>query len=307
MHTIHPPEAVCPVHDGAPVVTQHERRTRWVVGLTATTMVAELVAGTFTQSLALLADGWHMATHAGALGLAAFAYWFARTQARTETFAFGTGKVNALAGYTNAIVLALIALLMIVEAVERLYQPVPVAFDEALPVAALGLLINLVSIKLLAPEEGHDHLAGSHDHNLHSAYMHVMADALTSVLAILALLGGRYAGLVVLDPLMAIVGSMVILRWSMGLCRGSAAQLLDRVSSLQETQAIRRTLEALDDTRVMDLHVWELGPGRRACMVSLIGSRPRPLHEYRTAILATAPVDHLTVEIARCPYHRRPC
>lgn len=307
MHTTHTLDTVCSVHNVLSAATQHERRTRWVVGLTAAMMGVELIAGTLTQSLALLADGWHMATHAGALGLAAFAYWFARTRARTETFAFGTGKVSALAGYTNAIVLALIALLMMLEAVERLLQPVSVAFDEALPVAVLGLFVNLVSIKLLTPEEGHVHLAGSHDHNLHSAYMHVMADALTSLLAIVALLGGRYAGWVFLDPLMAMVGSVVILRWSMRLCRGSAAQLLDRLPSLQDSQAIRRTLEAFEDTRVVDLHVWELEPGRRACVVSLIASMPRRLDEYRTAILDTVPVEHLTVEIAGCPHHSTPC
>ena len=290
-----------------PAVAQHERRTRWVVGLTAPTMGVELVGGTLTQSLALLADGWHMATHAGALGLTALTYWFARTRAQTQTFTFATGKVNTLAGYTNAIVLALVALLMMVEAVTRLLQPVQVAFDEALPVAALGLFVNLASIKLLGPGDGHTDHAGNHDHNLHSAYLHVMADALTSVLAIFALLGGRYAGWVFLDPLVAMVGGMVILRWSIGLCRGTAVQLLDAVPSVEETKTIRSTLEALDDTRVVDLHLWELGPGRRGCMVSVVAGVPRSLEDYRVAILTAVPIDHLTIEVAQCPHHSLPC
>src|SRR6266540_1927674 len=197
-------ERPCSVHEVFPSVEQHERRTRWVVGITATMMVAELVVGTLTQSLALTADGWHMATHAGALGVSALAYWFARTRAQAKHFTFGTGKINALAGYTNAIVLALVALLMMIEAGKRLLDPVPVNFANALPVAVLGLLVNPVSVKLLDLDEHeveHGRAAGAHDHNLHSAYLHVLADTLTSVLAITALLGERYAELVFLDPL----------------------------------------------------------------------------------------------------------
>jgi len=297
----------CPVHEVFPSVEQHERRTRWVVGITATMMVAELIVGTLTRSLALTADGWHMATHAGALGVSALAYWFARTRAQAKHFTFGTGKVNALAGYTNAIVLALVALLMMIEAGKRLADPVPVNFAEALPVAALGLLVNLVSVKLLDVDEHeseHGQRRGSHDHNLRSAYFHVLADTLTSVLAIAALLGGRYAGLVFLDPLMAIVGSLVILHWSVGLCRGSAHQLLDVVSSEEITQAIRAQVESLDDARVVDLHLWELAPGRLGCIVSVLASEPRSAAEYREAILAAARVEHLTVEVGRCPHHQ---
>lgn len=307
MHTTGAMGPCCAVRDASPVVDRHERRTRWVVGLTAAMMVTELVVGTLTQSLALVADGWHMATHAGALGLAALAYWFARTRARAEHFTFGTGKVNALAGYTNAILLALIAVLMAVEAVERVLHPVTVNFAEALPVAVLGLVVNLVSVKLLDIDEVRGQPSEVQDHNLRSAYAHVLADTLTSVLAIAALLGGYYGGMVTLDPLMAIVGSLVILRWSLSLCGGSARQLLDMVTSSHATQAIRKAVEAIDDTRVVDLHMWELGSGRRGCIVSVVTSTPRAPGEYRAAILRAAPVDHLTIEVSRCPSHQAPC
>jgi cation diffusion facilitator family transporter len=307
MHTTAAIETSCSARTLSPVVDRNERRTRWVVGLTAAMMVVELVAGTLTQSLALVADGWHMATHAGALGLAALAYWFARTRAQAEYFTFGTGKVNALAGYTNAILLALIAVLMLIEAGKRLLQPVEINFAEALPVAVLGLGVNLVSVKLLEPEKEHGQHRGADDHNLRSAYTHVLADTLTSVLAIAALLGGQYAGLVFLDPLKAIVGSLVILRWSVSLYSGSARQLLDIADSSQVPTAIRQAVESLDDARIVDLHMWEIAPGRRGCIASLVTSTPRPLDEYRTAILAVAPVEHLTVEVSRCPHPHLSC
>src|SRR6266852_405444 len=217
-------------HDHAEIThrAEHEARTRWVVMLTCAMMICELIVGYLTNSLALTADGWHMATHAGALGLAAFAYWFARTRARERTFSFGTGKVHALAGYTSAVALAMVALWMMFESVQRLARPVTIHFAEALPVAAIGLLVNLVSVALLhvggqhetsdhrhehedhdhddhehdAHDDHHEHTDHHHhhDHNLRAAYVHVLADAFTSVLAILALLGGRYFGLTFLDP-----------------------------------------------------------------------------------------------------------
>lgn len=299
-------EQECPVHAESPVLSQNERRTRWVVALTAAMMIAELVVGTMTQSLALTADGWHMATHAGALGGAALAYWFARTRATLRSFTFGTGKITALAGYTNALVLALVAVLIMIEAGSRLLHPVAVDFAEALPVAVLGLLVNLFSVKLLdvdAERFSPQHGSRGRDHNLRAAYFHVLADTLTSVLAIAALIGGRYAGLVFLDPLMAIIGGLVILRWSVGLCRGSARQLLDMISSDEIARAIRQQVESLDDARVIDLHLWELGSGRLGCIASVMASIPRPVAEYREAVLTVAPIEHLTVEVERCPHH----
>jgi cation diffusion facilitator family transporter len=318
-------ERSCHAAQAPLVATTHaERRTRWVVGLTAAMMIAEIVVGTLTHSLALVADGWHMATHAGALGLAALAYWYARTRARAAAFAFGTGKVYALAGFTNAVILLLVALAMMTEGVARLLRPEKVSFAEALPVAVVGLLVNLGSFFLLHPgehghahahghehghahahghEHGHAHARGhehGHDHghdvNLKAAYLHVLADALTSLTAIAALLGGRYFGWVFLDPAMAILGSVVIFHWGIGLVRQSGRQLLDIVPSPEAERLIRRSLEGLG-ADVRDLHVWELGPGRRGCVVTIWTDVGLSLQEVRAAILTAAPIDHLTVEI----------
>ena len=316
MHSEH---LITPHHHerSAPPLDRNERRTWTVAAITAGMMVLEIVAGTFTHSLALTADGWHMATHAGALGLSALAYWYARTRARAESFTFGTGKVYALAGFSNAVILILVAALMIVEGVRRLITPEAVQFAEALFVAVIGLVVNVVSAVLLDPHHDHGspakkadhdhhdhghHDHAHHDHNLRAAYLHVAADAVTSLLAIGALLGGRYFGLRFLDPLTAILGALVILHWGFGLCRTSGLQLLDAVPAPGVAASIRSKVESIDDSRVLDLRLWELGPGRRGCIVSLITSTPRPLEEYRAAIRAAARVDHLTVEIDCCPH-----
>ena len=311
-----PHDGLAHAHHGfgtAPVA--HETRTRWVVGLTRAMMVGELAVGYVTNSMALTADGWHMATHAGALGLAAVAYWYARTRARSDEFSFGTGKVHALAGYTSAVALALVALWMILESVRRLFRPEAIAFGEALPVAVLGLAVNLVSVKLLHADHDHhdhggdedhdhDHAAPerppdhAHDHNLRAAYLHVLADALTSVLAILALLGGRYLGWSFLDAAMGIVGGAVIARWSYGLCREASAQLLDRVPSEALVARLRRRIEErFESTRVVDLHLWQIGPAARACIVSVASPHPLPTAAYREALLGEERIQHLTVEV----------
>lgn len=331
-----------------------ERRTRWVVGLTVVMMVGEIVAGNLTGSMALTADGWHMATHAGALGLALFAYWFARTRAGSRRFSFGTGKVHALAGFASGIVLAVVALWMGVEAATRLLDEPTVHFGEALPVAVVGLVVNLASAWLLggaghdhahghghdahghgdhdhghdhdhAHDHGHDHDAGERDHaqanapdrddgmrtpgvkpgatdhNLRAAYLHVVADALTSVLAIIALVAGYYTNAWYLDPLMGVVGGVVIARWSLGLCRDTAAQLLDVVPSTEIAERIERSLESDGQARVADLHLWELAPGRRGCIVAVVAAEPRAVEHYRKLILAEVDLAHLTVEIHCCP------
>lgn len=305
-------------HDHGTSVAKHEARTRWVVLLTCLMMVGELVVGYLTNSLALTADGWHMATHAGALGMASFAYWFARTRSRESAFSFGTGKVHALAGYTSAIVLAVVALWMMYESASRLLHPLPIAFGEALPVAIVGLLVNLVSVKLLHVEhdheaheghdhddhhdEKHDHDHDEHehhhgDHNLRAAYVHVMADAFTSVLAILALVGGRYFGWRFLDPLMGIVGGIVISRWSFGLCKGASRQLLDMVPSADLATRIRKRLEAVPGTHVVDLHVWEIGPKARACLASVVANEPRSPLAYSEELRRHEHLSHVTVEV----------
>jgi cation diffusion facilitator family transporter len=295
------------------MVGHHEKRTRWVVAITAAMMIVELVVGTLTHSMALTADGWHMATHAGALGMSALAYWFARTRSREDAFSFGTGKVYALAGYTSAVVLGIVALLMFGESIRRLLRPEAIQFSQALPVAIIGLLVNLASVKLLDADDQahgdddhhHHHHHHHHDHNLRAAYFHVLADAFTSVLAIAALIGGRYAGWRFLDPLMGIVGGAVILRWSVGLCRGAARQLLDMVSSPALAQTIKKRLE-VGDVRVADLHLWELAPGRRGCIVSLVTEAPEDTTVYKSLLDGIEGIAHLTVEVQRCPGHSSP-
>jgi len=276
-------------------VAHHERRTRWVVAVTAAMMVVELVIGYTAGSMALVADGWHMATHAGAIGVSAWAYWFARTRAGHRTFPFGTGKVYPLAGYTSAVALALVALWLGVESVLRLLQPVTVAFADAIPVAVVGLAVNIVCAYLLADEEEHD------DHNLRSAHLHVVADAFTSVLAIAALLGGQYLGWEFLDPAMGLVGAVVILRWSAALCRGAARVLLDMLPPGEVDAAVRAALEEIDDVRVADLHVWTLGPGRLGGLASIVTATPRDAEAYRDAVRRKVPLAHLTVEVHRPP------
>lgn len=311
-----------------------EHRTRWVVGLTFVMMVGELTVGWKTGSLALTADGWHMGTHVGALGLALVAYWYARTRAGKDTFSFGTGKVYALAGYTSGVLLALVALWMAVEGVTRLIQHPDVDYGEAIPIAALGLAVNIVSAILLGHSHhyGHDHHGHDHDHhdhdghdhddhhddeaspdeppkpgtldfNLRAAYIHIVADALTSVLAIGALCAGKFWGLWFCDPAMGVIGGSVIAWWAVALCRQASRQLLDVVSSPSCEQVVRRRLEAIDDVRVADLHVWDLGPGRRSCIISIVTATPRDIAYYRDAVLGALDVAHLTIEIHRCELH----
>jgi cation diffusion facilitator family transporter len=291
-----------------------ERRTQWVVAITAVTMIGELIVGQLTGSVALKADGWHMGTHVAALGLSLAAYWYARTRAGHDAFSFGTGKVYALAGYTSGILLAIVAFWMAKEGAASLIDYEGVDYRDALPVAGVGLIVNGISAFLLSRghhyghghhhhhHHGHDHQAkpGTLDFNLRAAYIHIIADALTSLLAIAALGLGWWRGWWFLDPLMGFIGGAVIIWWAVGLCRQASRQLLDVVSSPRHEQAVRRRLEAIDDVRVADLHVWELGPGRRSCIVSLVTARPREVSIYRDAVLGVLPLAHLTIEVHAC-------
>jgi cation diffusion facilitator family transporter len=286
-------------HDHVFLGARHEenaRRTLWVVGLTGAMMVGEIVAGSIFNSMALLADGFHMATHAGALGVAAIAYGFARRNARNRRFTFGTGKVGDLAGFASALVLALIALGIGAESAMRLFDPRPVAFGDATIVAVMGLIVNVVSALLLSGGHHHHHdhhHRHHHDNNLRSAYLHVLADALTSVLAIVALLGGRYLGWVWLDPLMGIVGAVVIAAWARALLRDTAAVLLDTADPHLE-EAVRQEVERPGDTRITDLHVWRLGPGAHAAIVSVTGNADSQTVRSRLAPLRG--LAHVTIE-----------
>ena len=276
---------------------ENARRTLWVVVLTTAMMIGEILAGVLFNSMALLADGLHMATHAGALGIAAAAYAYARRHAHSRRYSFGTGKVGDLAGFASAMVLGLVAVGIAAESLGRLFDPQPVAFREATLVAAGGLAVNVASAMLLGGgkhhhEHGHDH-HHHHDNNLRSAYVNVLADALTSVLAMAALLGGSYLGWVWLDPAMGLAGAAVIASWSWGLLRDTAAVLLDATDQRLAAE-VRMQIEGPGDARITDLHVWRVGPGAHAAIVSVIGQvdgdtirhRLRPVHELA----------HVTVE-----------
>ncbi|WP_448092598.1 CDF family Co(II)/Ni(II) efflux transporter DmeF [Pseudomonas lini] len=301
------PQASRYAHDHLFLGAAHDdnaRRTLWVVALTFMMMIGEIAAGYITGSMALLADGFHMATHAGALGIAAAAYGFARRHANNSRFSFGTGKVGDLAGFASAIVLGLVSIGIAGESIVRLFQPTTVAFTEATVIAVVGLAVNIVSAFLLAGnhghhghdhhDHGHDH-AHHHDNNLRSAYLHVLADALTSVLAIVALLAGRYLGWVWLDPVMGIVGAIVIARWAYGLMRDSAAVLLDTTDEHVAAE-IRELLESTDDIRISDLHVWQVGPQARAAIVSVVAVAGVSADAIRERLAPVHELSHLTVE-----------
>jgi len=285
---------------------RNERRTWAVVALTATMMVAEIAGGTIFGSMALLADGWHMSTHAGALAIAAFAYRFARSHARDPRFTFGTGKLGDLAGFASAIVLAMISLGIGYESVVRLFQPVTIHYPEATAIAAVGLGVNLLSAWLFGGDHDHahghdhdDHHHHHHDHNLRAAYWHVLADALTSVLAIAGLLVAWSFGWTWLDPVIGIVGALVIAHWSWGLIRDAGAVLLDATPNKALAETIRSRLEVGHDS-IADLHIWRLGPGHHGAIVSLVSDHPEPVAHYRDKLSGMRELSHLTIEVHRC-------
>ncbi len=293
-----------------------ERRTRQVMWLTLAMMVVEIVAGTVLGSMALLADGWHMSSHALALGVSALAYSLARRHAHDPRFAFGTWKIEVLGGYTSAVFLLGVAAYMGIESVTRLLQPAPIRFDEAIPVAVLGLGVNVLSAWLLAGGHDHGHAHGhehSHEHshahggghahhdlNLRSAYLHVVADAATSVLAIIALVGGKYLGAHWLDPVMGIVGTVLVGRWAIGLLRDTGRVLLDAEMDAPVVQEVRDVIATLPGTpQLRDLHVWRVGRGKYACIVHLSGAQAMHAAEVRDALAIHDELVHVTVEFER--------
>lgn len=278
-----------------------ERRVLWVMLLTGSMMVVETAAGVAFGSMALLADGLHMGSHLAALAAAWLAYGYARRHAHDRRFSFGTGKVNALAGYSSAIVLLLVALAMGIESALRLYDPQPIAFTDALVVAALGLAVNGVSAWLLADHDA-DHHAHDHDHNLHAAYLHVLADMATSVLAIAALLAGLLLGWTWLDAIAGMVGAVVICRWAFGLIGDAGGVLLDRRADDATLERVRRAIEVGHD-RVSDLHVWSIGSGGYAAAITVVSAVPMPPTHYRSRIPAAAGIVHATIEVHRCEGH----
>ena len=275
-------------------------------------MVVEIATGILFGSMALLADGLHMASHAVALGINAFAYIYARRHAYDTRFSFGTGKVNALGGFTGAVLLALFALLMAWESVERIMAPVEIAFNQAIFVAILGLLVNGGSVFILGIQhqhhdhdhdihDTHDHQhSHHHDHNLQAAYFHVLADALTSLLAIFALLAAKYLGLVWMDPLMGVVGAILVSRWSLGLLRGTSDVLLDKQGPDAIRSKIRDSIERDGDCRVADLHLWSIGPNVYGVIVSVVAHDPQLPEHYKTAIPSGLCLEHVTIEVHQC-------
>ena len=326
-------------HDHVFLGAQHahnERKTWFVVALTVTMMLAEIGAGSIFGSMALLADGWHMATHAAALGIAGLAYLLARQYAGHTRFTFGTGKFGELAAFSSALILMMIAVQIAYESVLRLFAPVPIAYGQAIAVAFLGLGVNLASAWLLrdshhhhhghvhgsahdhddeADEDDdddhgeddhdhhdHDHAHGGHhghDNNLRAAYIHVLADAATSVLAIVALVIAAFSGWRWTDPLVGLVGSVVIASWASGLLRDAGAVLLDVSADKDLEGVIRARLENNGD-RVTDLHLWQVGPGHRAAVISLISEAPRPPAIYKEQLRDLTGLSHVTVEVELC-------
>ena len=322
-----------PTHSHAFLGERHdenERRTWIVVGLTLVMMVGEIAGGTVFGSLALVADGWHMSTHAAALAISAAAYNYARRHVADPRFAFGTGKLGELAAYTSAVVLAMIALLIGHESVERLLHPVPIAYGEAVAIAALGLAVNLASAWLLRDgrdgqhghghhhhghaHDRHDHGHDAHDHhshdtpagaardlNLHAAYVHVLADAATSVLAIAGLLLAWAFGWRFMDPLVGLVGTAVIAGWAWGLLRDAGRVLVDAAPAAgRVAAAVRARLERGGDG-VTDLHLWQVGPGHLACIVALVSDAPRPPSAYKARLADIPGLSHVTVEVEPRP------
>ena len=305
-----------PPHDYRPLERRSERRTWAVVILTGLTMLLEIAAGYWFNSMALLADGWHMASHMVAIGLAALAYLLARRYAADHRFTFGTWKIEVLAGFASALLLVVVALFMIGESLLRFWAPAAIGFDEALVVAVVGLLVNLLSAWLLRDQHDHGHGDDAHSHaerghahahgapgkdlNRHAAFIHVLTDALTSVAAIIALLGGKLFGWGWLDPAMGIIGALVILVWARGLLRDTAKALLDREMDDPLVGKVREALERVPDTEVTDLHLWRVGRSQYSCILSVVTHQPHTADRYKSALQPFAQLVHITAEVNRC-------
>ncbi|AER54827.1 CDF family Co(II)/Ni(II) efflux transporter DmeF [Pseudoxanthomonas spadix] len=299
--------------------TAGERNTRRAVVLTAAMMLAEIAGGWIFNSMALLADGWHMSSHVLALGLSLLAYASARRFARDRRFAFGTWKIEILGGYTSAVLLLCVALLMAVQSLQRLVNPLPIHYDQAIVLGVLGLAVNLVCAWWLKDDHshhhhghdhGHDHGHHAHGHpgedhhaphadlNLRAAYVHVLADAATSVLAIVALLAGRFFGASWLDPVMGIAGAVLVTVWAIGLLRSTGRVLLDAEMDAPVVEEVREVIAELPQpTAISDLHVWRVGRGQYAAILGLVTTRPLSPQDVRAALAIHEELVHVTVEI----------
>lgn len=296
-------------HDFCGEFLTAEKNTRRVLLLTAAMMVVEIIGGLKLHSMALFADGWHMATHVTAFLITVLAYALARRHAKNDAYSFGTGKIAVLGAFTSAIILGGIALFMAGESVLRLLHPLPIHFNEAIGVACVGLAVNVASALMLKdhPHPGHDHHGHdhghSHDHdlNLKAAYIHVLADAVTSLLAIIALTGGKIFGWVWLDPAMGIVGSVVITQWAYTLVRDTNVILLDKQPDNTDLDVeIRKAIETDSDTVITDLHIWQVGVNKFAAIISLVAHHPQSPEAYKALLKEHEELVHATVEVHRC-------
>ena len=301
-------------HDFNIETSQGEKRTRLVVLLTACMMVIEITAGYVFGSMALLADGWHMGTHVAALAISLFAYRYARQHADNPAYSFGTGKVSALGGFSSAVALALVAVLMGLESLHRLLFPQTIQFNQAILVAVIGLLVNLLSAWLLHGGAAHSHHHHHHDaarddhhhdHNLRAAYLHVIADALTSVLAIIALFTGKYFDWLWMDACMGLVGAALITRWGYGLLKETSRVLLDSAPDENTLAQIGQAIESDADNRITDLHVWRLGPRSYGVIISLVTHQPRDPEHYKALLKDFGELRHITIEVNHCEHE--PC
>ena len=289
-------------HDFAIESKPQERKVKIVFWLTTVVMVLEIGAGSWSGSMALLADGWHMGTHSAAFLIAIFAYSYAKKHANNRDFSFGTGKVNHLGGFASAVALAIIALMMAIESGLRLIEPQSIRFNEAIFVACIGLVVNLVSAWVLHDDHSHhDHDHGhnhGHDHNLRAAYFHVLADTLTSVLAIIALFSGKLYGWIWMDAAVGIVGAVVIAKWSIGLIKQSSQVLLDKSVHTADFEKLASAIGEMNDSQVNDLHVWEIGIGHQAAIVSISSNTPLTPDDYKQRIMQCLPhLAHVSVEV----------
>src|ERR1700730_10782071 len=294
-------------HDFALDVSAAERRTRIVIAITAAMMVLEISAGLAFNSMALLGAGWHMGTHVTAFFITALAYYFSRRHAANPLHSFGTAKIGVLGGFASAVILAGIALLMAGESVRRFFTPLPIHFNEAIGIAVLGLIVNLTCALVLTHEHdhGHSHGHGSHDHhhdlNLRAAYLHVLADAFTSVTAISALLAGKFFAWTWLDPAVGILGSGVVMSWAYSLIRDTSGILLDRTPASSDLpEEIRRAVESDGDSVVTDLHVWQVSTGKFAAIVSIVAHEPKSCASYRELLHEHEELVHVTIESQQC-------
>jgi cation diffusion facilitator family transporter len=257
-------------------------------------MVLEIAVGTWSGSMALLADGWHMGTHSAAFLIAIFTYSYTKKHAKDRSFSFGTGKVNHLGGFASAVALAIIALLMAIESVQRLLDPQMIRFNEAIAIAFLGLIVNIISVWVL--HDDHDH--HGHDHNLKAAYFHVLADTLTSVLAIAALFAGKLVGLIWMDAVVGIVGAAVIGKWAVGLIKSSSQVLLDKNVHADKFSRIAEEIKTMNEAVVTDLHIWRVGMHHEAAIVSISARSPRSPDDYKRRVASCLPgLAHITVEV----------